>query len=99
MKLRLVPLFFLLCFYSFSQQKKIDSLEALLRSTSVQDSVRLAQLNELVYLYYGIDPEIGIEKADEAILLAGKLDDDNGRATALAYKGIIIVPWEGIPWL
>lgn len=96
MKLRLVPLFFLLCFYCFSQQKKIDSLEVLLRSTSVQDSVRLAQLNELVYLYYGIDPEIGIEKADEAYYWPVSSMMTMVVPLLWRIKGIIIVPWEGI---
>ncbi len=70
-----------------SQEKKVDSLITLLTNTTLHDTVRLATLNELSYNYYFIDPEEGTKIADQALLLAKSLNDNQGIATALSNLG------------
>lgn len=89
-QMKFYALFFFLIFFSFkglTQQKKIDSLKAVLEKYLVQDTVRLSTLNELSYSYYSIDPAEGVRIANEAILLGRKVNQPSGLASAFAYKG------------
>ncbi|SHJ84356.1 tetratricopeptide repeat-containing sensor histidine kinase [Pseudozobellia thermophila] len=87
MRFSWVPLIFLLPYFAFSQQRQIDSIQGLLADHVQNDSVRLALLNELAYLHYSIDPEEGLRVGDGALLLAKRLNDTVGLATAYSYKG------------
>lgn len=81
-------IFLLLSVYTVeAQRSKIDSLTLLLRKTKNQDSVRLKTLNELAYTYYSVDPKSGVDTSQEAIDLGLQLQNDEGTATAYAYRG------------
>lgn len=73
--------------FSFSQQKQIDSLESLLQGHAAQDTVRLNLLNDLAYDYYSYDPDKGLERANEAIELALRLQQTKKLASAYQHKG------------
>lgn len=87
MKFSWVPLIVLLPYMAFSQQRQIDSIQGLLAGHALNDSLHLVLLNELAYLHYSIDPEEGLKVGDEALLLAERLNDSVGLATAYAHKG------------
>ncbi|MDT7827559.1 tetratricopeptide repeat protein [Pricia sp. S334] len=73
--------------YLRGQEEKVDSLKVLLTKADLHDTVRLATLTELSYTYYSLHPEEGVRIADQALMLAKRLKDDKGIATALSYKG------------
>lgn len=73
--------------FSYSQSRVIDSLEVLLNKHSVEDSIRL---NVLIALSGQLDvssPKRGIEIAEEAVTLAGKLQLNSKLASAFMHKG------------
>lgn len=69
-------------------QKKIDSLSILLDRHTSQDTVRVVLLNEIAYSYYMTDPAKGLEKAKQAVTLAGKLNYTHGLAMGYSRMGI-----------
>jgi len=71
----------------FPQKRRLDSLELLLSQNSEQDTTRLNLLNELAYDYHLYDPEKGLLRANEAIELAVRLQQNKKLATAYQYKG------------
>ncbi|MCK0147640.1 tetratricopeptide repeat protein [Arenibacter sp. F26102] len=71
----------------FSQQKQIDSLEQLLLKNPQQDTVRLNLLINLSYDYYAFNPDKGLERANEAIELALRLQQTKKLASAYQHKG------------
>lgn len=77
----------LLPVFTFSQQKQIDSLEQLLLKNLQQDTVRLNLLIDLSYDYYAFNPDKGLERANEAIELALRLQQTKKLASAYQHKG------------
>ncbi len=73
--------------FSYSQQREIDSLETVLHQHLGQDTVRLNLLNDLAYDYYSYDPNKGLERANEAIELALRLQQTKKLASAYQHKG------------
>ena len=69
-----------------AQQKKIDSLQKELAAHSLEDTVRLNILISLSGAYQYEDPEKGLIRADQAILLAKRLSREDKLASALANK-------------
>lgn len=80
-----VPLFHGLCPAQQIQQE-IDSLTTLLERHQAEDTTRLALLNDIAFAYYAVDPAKGLERAQEAIILAEKLHDTQGLAVAYSRK-------------
>ena len=83
--------FLLLLFLScagtcFSQQKKIDSLQNLLK-TSIADSTRFKLLIEITSFYTNSDPKKGIVYGKQALELAEKLGKKERLAEALTWLG------------
>jgi tetratricopeptide (TPR) repeat protein len=72
----------------FCQQQELDSLLAVLKNYSKQDSTRLQLLNDIAYNYSRIDPGKGLKTADEAITLAKTLRNDKKLASANTYKAM-----------
>ncbi len=72
--------------YGFSQQNKLDSLLNELRKHPQEDTARLSLLNETARQYIIINPDKGIETADQAIALAFKLKDKVKLAFAYSSK-------------
>lgn len=70
------------------QQAVIDSLQKELELHPAHDSVRLTILNEMVYAYYGINPDKGLETADRAIELATALNIPGKLAASYSNKGV-----------
>jgi tetratricopeptide (TPR) repeat protein len=73
---------------SFSQQYELDSLLRILNNYSREDTTRLQLLNDIAFNYSRIDPEKGSAIADEAMLLAKKLNDIKKLASAHSYKAM-----------
>jgi tetratricopeptide (TPR) repeat protein len=74
--------------FCIAQQKELDSLLNLLRNHPNEDTIRLNLLLAISYDYYSINPDLGLEKADQTIALAQKLNDQSKLATAFNNKGI-----------
>jgi hypothetical protein len=72
----------------FAQQKQVDSLKQELSKHQQTDTIRIDLLNELAYIYQNIDPELGISAADQAIILARKINAPKRLAIAHAYKAL-----------
>lgn len=86
-----MPLVGLFCFISgvlFPQQAVIDSLQKELEIHPARDSVRLTILNEMAYAYYEINPDKGLESADQAIELATILNIPGKLAASYSNKGV-----------
>ncbi|MEO8770472.1 MAG: histidine kinase [Ferruginibacter sp.] len=82
-------IFFVLSFIASSaQQHEIDSLNKVLKTHTTEDTIRLHALNDISYSYYQLNPTEGLKFAEEAIILAKKLN--NGLLLLEAYynKGI-----------
>ncbi|MBS1597616.1 MAG: tetratricopeptide repeat protein [Bacteroidetes bacterium] len=71
-----------------AQQRELDSLLQILESHQQNDSTKLKALLDISFDYSSIDPDKGLEKAEEAILLAKKLNDQQRLASAINYKGV-----------
>ena len=69
-------------------QKEIDSLSVLLGKHSAQDTARVALLNDIAYAYHMTDPVKGLEKAKEAVALAGRLKYTRGLAMGYSRMGV-----------
>ncbi len=76
----------LFSFSSYSQRKKIDSLEAQLKLQTLQDSERLNTLNALASEYNIVNPRRGIDLANDAIQLAKQLNKKPQLAAAYKSK-------------
>lgn len=72
----------------WSQQKELDSLIRALQSHPGEDSVKILILNEIVYAYRNIDPDSGLEYANQAIALATKFNIPGLLASAYSRKGV-----------
>ena len=73
---------------SWGQQRELDSLMNQLRDHSTEDTARLGLLKDLVYYYYELNPDKGLQVADEAIGLAKKLKKDILLAGVYFNKGL-----------
>jgi tetratricopeptide (TPR) repeat protein len=69
-----------------AQQKELDSLQNLLGNHPTEDTIRLNLLLKISYYYYFINPDTGLEKADQAIALAQKLNIESKLARAFNNK-------------
>lgn len=87
MKTRIVLFLILFCLNCFAQQKKLDSLLAILKSHPSEDTTRLNLLNSISYIYSDIDYTKGLETSGEAIVLAQKLGNKPKLAEAFINKG------------
>lgn len=76
----------LLPLFCFSQQQKIDSLTIALEKHSEDNLDRLQALNELSNYIQRSNPDKGLAKAEEAIILAKKLKLKDQEAIAYKYK-------------
>jgi tetratricopeptide (TPR) repeat protein len=72
---------------ALSQQQQIDSLETMLLKNAAQDTIRLNLLVDLSYDYYAFNPDKGLERANEAIELALRLQQTKKLASAYQHKG------------
>jgi serine phosphatase RsbU (regulator of sigma subunit)/tetratricopeptide (TPR) repeat protein len=80
--------FLLLCSFVLSaQNKKIDSLETLLKQTG-DERKQIPILNSLAFEYKGIDPYKTRSYGDHAYLLASRYNDAHGQSDALQRKGL-----------
>lgn len=70
-----------------AQQQVTDSLLTVLTHYSKEDTVRLNLLNDIAFSYYSFDPDKGLKMADEAIVLAKKLNDTLKLAESYSNKG------------
>ena len=87
MKKQLPTIFMLLfSFFVMSQQKKIDSLNLILKNHKLLDSVKLNILNSLAFHYDAVDANKGLMIADQAIDLANKLNYKEQLARAYINK-------------
>lgn len=68
-------------------QAKIDSL-VLELDKSIEDTNRVILLNDLSYSLSNINPDNGLNYAEEALKLADHLRYDNGKAQAYSNKGL-----------
>lgn len=71
-----------------AQQRTLDSLLGALNAHPREDTVRLNLLNEITYAYHGIDPGKGMETADQAVLLARKLNRPEKLGNIYTNKGL-----------
>ena len=71
-----------------AQTPKIDSLESLLQKHIETDTVKVNLLNQLAYELYLTEIDKTLEYAQEARLLADKLNFFNGKAESLRLIGI-----------
>lgn len=72
----------------YSQQRELDSLLTELKNYSKEDTTRLQLLNDIAFDYSHVDPAKGSAMADEAILLAKKLNSIRKLASANTYKAM-----------
>jgi len=72
---------------SYAQQAEIDSLENLLK-TAKEDNVKLNTLNMLSKVFWLKSPQKAIEYANQALLIAEKLDDKVKISVTLNVKGM-----------
>ena len=87
MKKQLPTIFMLLfSFFVMAQQKKIDSLNLILKNHTALDSVKLDILNSLAFHYDAVDAKKGLIVADQAIDLANKLNYKEQLARAYINK-------------
>ncbi len=70
-----------------AQQRQLDSLLGLEKSYRNADTVRAKLLGDIARLYYSIDPERGLEFADQAIALASQTGDKKNLAGAYSARG------------
>ena len=87
-KIVFITVFILITCNSFGQQKEADSLLGKLHIYQQQDSIKLKMLLEASYDYAFIKPQIGLELADSAILLAQKLQDSILLSSAYNYRAL-----------
>lgn len=69
-------------------KSNIDSLEKELMRSVMPDTSKLNILNDLAFYYASVDPSLGLERADSAIVLAEYLKDEKKLASAFNYKGL-----------
>jgi len=88
MRIISVAVFILLPFWCLAQQKEIDSLLTVLKNHPAEDTTRILLLNDISYDYYQLDPDKGIEFANQAIALSEKIKSEAGMGVSLARKGL-----------
>lgn len=88
MKHRIAVLILFISFapFAFAQQKIIDSLEQQLLNPT-NGNTKAENLNKLSYYYSRSDPDKGLKKADEAMMLAQKNKEVFQVGVANEYKG------------
>ncbi len=75
---------------SFAQnQKEIDSLETLLHTRDIKDSIQIDIYNNLGFLYRSTDKDKAAAFLDSAIFLATLIGDDEGLSGAYNRYGIL----------
>lgn len=72
---------------TYAQQNKLDSVENLLKKHIKNDTLRITLFNKLSYNYATVDPQKGLNYANEAILLAKKINDIKKISYSYIYKG------------
>lgn len=87
-RLLFIIVFGLLAARSIAQQKELDSLLPLLHEHNQEDTVKLKLLLDIAFDYSLTNPDKGLATADEAIALAGKLNDRQKLSVAYNYKGV-----------
>lgn len=75
-------------YHCAAQQRELDSLLGVLKHYPKEDTIRLQLLNDVAYNYSRIDPAKGLAVANEAILLAQKLNNTKKLAAATTYKAM-----------
>lgn len=89
---RILPVFLLITGFGsmpgYAQQRDLDSLLSLLKNHPQHDTTRLNLLNDIAFGYNAIDPDKGLETADQAIALALQLDHQRKLASAYSHKGV-----------
>lgn len=85
-KRALTILLFIFSLFIFAQQKKIDSLNNLLKNHKENDTIRLNILNGLANYYESVDAETGLHVSDKAIELASILGYKEQLAKAYINK-------------
>lgn len=88
MRITLLIPFVMLSICCAGQQRELDSLLGLLKRYTREDSTRLKLLNDIAYEYSRVEPARGLATADEAIMLAKKLQEPRLLASALNYKAM-----------
>ncbi len=83
---RILILLLFLPLFSFAQNKKIDSLEAVLK-TQGQDTTRVNTLHRLGEAILSKEPDKAMEYFDEALALSRKLDFRRGIIVAFTLRG------------
>ncbi|MBL0356471.1 MAG: tetratricopeptide repeat protein [Chitinophagaceae bacterium] len=88
MRIISVAVFILLPSWCLAQQKEIDSLLTVLKNHPAEDTTRIILLNDISYDYYQLDPDKGIDFANQAIALSEKIKSEPGLGVSLARKGL-----------
>ncbi|MBL7933776.1 MAG: tetratricopeptide repeat protein [Bacteroidia bacterium] len=86
------PLIFLWIFITsitFSQTREIDSLKLRLKNTTLSDTVRVIDLNELAWQYLDYDTDSAHKYVQEAVKLSETLNYGNGLADSKNIQGIL----------
>ncbi|HRQ49804.1 MAG TPA: tetratricopeptide repeat protein [Agriterribacter sp.] len=76
------------CIAASAQQKELDSLLYILSLHPRHDTTRIDMLNEIVYAYHTIEPDKGLQTADEAIALALQINNVSRLASSYSNKGV-----------
>lgn len=70
-----------------AQQAKLDSLIKMNQQYKKEDTVKVKTLNRIAYTLKNTDPEKGLEYAEQAITLSGKIKHKRGIADGYLMKG------------
>lgn len=87
MRKLLITAFLLITAVVFAQKNESDSLLNALNKHPQEDTVRLKLLNDLAFAFSDVNPVKGLETAEQAIVLAKKLNAMQLLATAYLCKG------------
>ncbi|UOE47906.1 tetratricopeptide repeat protein [Mucilaginibacter sp. SMC90] len=71
-----------------AQNKKIDSLESLLKRVASRDTSKIAILNELAFAYINVNPTRGLSYANQSIDLCIRFKNNRRLGTAYNYKAL-----------
>jgi tetratricopeptide (TPR) repeat protein len=87
-----IPLIFLFLFTSQAVaqeegQAGIDSLQQVILRHPAHDTTRVSLLSRQSYLYFGVNPEDGLKKGNEALAIAREIHWQKGEAMAFSAMG------------
>lgn len=88
-KIHFLIIVFLIQLAAFSQNKKIDSLEHILKTHKQKDTIRVNALDELSFLYYRKDIYKAKEYIDNAEALSDEIGFKKGKGNAIYMRGVI----------